>query len=89
MFSATRFQLDHYTNIIIPFASIVCAVYLQDNLQMLLEACIVPAWLEFVYVSHDSWIICLSFRLTPPVGGSIVAFNINYFDIEKPEVKLS
>lgn len=28
MFSATKFQLDHYTNIIMPFAAIICARYL-------------------------------------------------------------
>ncbi len=28
MFSATKFQLDHYTNIIMPFAAILCADYL-------------------------------------------------------------
>ena len=27
MFSATKFQLDHYTNIIMPFAAILCARY--------------------------------------------------------------
>lgn len=28
MFSATKFQLDHYTNIIMPFAAIICANYM-------------------------------------------------------------
>ncbi len=31
MFSATSFQLDHYTNIIMPFAAILCATYLCSN----------------------------------------------------------
>lgn len=30
LFSLTSFQVDHYTNIIFPFASIVCAKYLYD-----------------------------------------------------------
>ena len=33
MFSATKFQVDHYTNIIFPFASIVCAKWLVDVAQ--------------------------------------------------------
>lgn len=28
MFSATKFQLDHYTNIIMPFSAIICARYI-------------------------------------------------------------
>jgi 4-amino-4-deoxy-L-arabinose transferase-like glycosyltransferase len=37
MFSATKFQLDHYTNIIVPFAAILCAAYLihHQNLKIL------------------------------------------------------
>lgn len=37
LFSATKFQLDHYTNIIMPFAAILCANYLltQVNLRNL------------------------------------------------------
>lgn len=31
MFSATKFQLDHYTNIIMPFAAIICARYLYTS----------------------------------------------------------
>lgn len=31
LFSATKFQLDHYTNIIMPFAAILCANYLWSN----------------------------------------------------------
>ena len=31
MFSATKFQLDHYTNIIMPFAAILCARYLTSK----------------------------------------------------------
>lgn len=30
MFSLTKFQLDHYTNIIMPFAAIICARYLEQ-----------------------------------------------------------
>ena len=30
MFSATKFQVDHYTNIIFPFASIICANWLVN-----------------------------------------------------------
>ncbi len=33
MFSAARFQLDYYTVIVYPFAAIVCAHYLQEQLQ--------------------------------------------------------
>lgn len=33
LFSATKFQLDHYTNIIMPFAAIICAKYLVDLAQ--------------------------------------------------------
>ena len=31
MFSATKFQLDHYTNIIMPFAAILCAQHIIEN----------------------------------------------------------
>ena len=34
MFSATKFQLDHYTNIIMPFAAIICANYLSKILKL-------------------------------------------------------
>lgn len=30
LFSATTFQVDHYTNIIFPFASIICAIWLFE-----------------------------------------------------------
>jgi 4-amino-4-deoxy-L-arabinose transferase-like glycosyltransferase len=30
LFSATSFQVDHYTNIIFPFASIICAKWMND-----------------------------------------------------------
>lgn len=30
LFSATKFQVDHYTNIIFPFASIICAEWFMD-----------------------------------------------------------
>lgn len=33
MFTATKFQVDHYTNIIFPFASIICAKWLVDVAQ--------------------------------------------------------
>ncbi len=32
LFSATSFQVDHYTNIIFPFANILCAKYIYDIL---------------------------------------------------------
>lgn len=31
LFSASRFQLDHYTNIVLPFAAILCAVFLESQ----------------------------------------------------------
>lgn len=34
IFSLTKFQLDHYTNIIMPFAAIVCARYLEQTLSV-------------------------------------------------------
>ena len=34
MFSATKFQLDHYTNIIMPFAAIFCASYLNRKFEL-------------------------------------------------------
>ena len=34
MFSATKFQLDHYTNIIMPFAAILCASYLNRKFEL-------------------------------------------------------
>lgn len=48
LFSATKFQLDHYTNIIMPFAAILCANYLvsnQDNLRNLTRLQIIIAGL--------------------------------------------
>ncbi len=32
IFSATKFQLDHYTNILMPFAAILCAAYLSSKI---------------------------------------------------------
>jgi 4-amino-4-deoxy-L-arabinose transferase-like glycosyltransferase len=34
MFSATKFQLDHYTNILMPFAAILCANYLNKRFDL-------------------------------------------------------
>ena len=34
LFSATKFQLDHYTNIIMPFAAILCANYLLTRAKL-------------------------------------------------------
>ncbi|MFN7093917.1 MAG: hypothetical protein ACK4M7_00990, partial [Burkholderiales bacterium] len=34
LFSATKFQVDHYTNIIFPFASIICAKWLIEISQL-------------------------------------------------------
>ena len=31
LFSASRFQLDHYANILLPFAAIVCALFLEAS----------------------------------------------------------
>lgn len=33
LFSVTKFQVDHYTNIIFPFASIICAAWLEPLIQ--------------------------------------------------------
>ena len=51
LFSATKFQLDHYTNIIMPFAAILCANYLvsnQDDLRNLVRLQLVIAVLLII-----------------------------------------
>lgn len=34
MFSLTKFQLDHYTNIIMPFAAIICAQFIETKIDV-------------------------------------------------------
>ncbi|MEN9946065.1 MAG: hypothetical protein RLZZ293_451, partial [Pseudomonadota bacterium] len=65
LFSATKFQLDHYTNIIIPFAAIICANYLTNYPQHLPVILIIQrslatlvlslASLIILYFFHNSW----------------------------------
>ncbi len=66
MFSATKFQLDHYTNIIMPFAAVICANYLHEKLQLSSVAKIqfslsililILAFGANIYLFHASWLI--------------------------------
>ena len=86
MFSATRFQLDHYTNIIIPFASIVCAAYLQDNLQMLRKLASFQRGLSLFMLIMSAGLFVYLFRFTPPVSGGIIAVILIALMFKKTEL---
>lgn len=57
LFSATKFQLDHYTNIIMPFAAIYCANYLVSHGALVKLAC----WQK--YLSLALLVLCIVFCL--------------------------
>lgn len=65
MFSATKFQLDHYTNIILPFAAILCANYLvgQSNLYKLAR---IQLWLSISMMILTIFLLLYWFKLTWP-----------------------
>ena len=69
MFSATKFQLDHYTNIVMPFAAIFCANYLNRKfelkriaqLQFGLSCLILLLNIgATIYLFNSSWLICFA-----------------------------
>jgi 4-amino-4-deoxy-L-arabinose transferase-like glycosyltransferase len=51
MFSVTSFQVDHYTNIIFPFAAILCAKYLVAHAALNTRLFKVQIWLAIILVS--------------------------------------
>jgi len=74
MFSATKFQLDHYTNIIMPFAAILCADYIyraggkklagfQTGISILLAVLTIGLTLYLFKLSMESISIILSLGL--------------------------
>lgn len=72
MFSATKFQLDHYTNIIMPFAAILCASYLNRKfelrgiaqMQFVLSCLLLLLNIgATIYLFNSSWLV--SFAVIP------------------------
>lgn len=62
MFSATKFQLDHYTNIIIPFAAIFCAFVVCTAQSNLLAK--VQVYLSYVLLGLNIILIFFCFKLS-------------------------
>ncbi len=67
MFSATKFQVDHYTNIIMPFAAILCAAYLinHQNLKILARVQVGLSAILFVLAMAA---LAFVFRSSPLAG---------------------
>jgi 4-amino-4-deoxy-L-arabinose transferase-like glycosyltransferase len=80
MFSATKFQLDHYTNILIPFAAILCSKWLLSTEQLrklawwqyglacglLLVLIVLSCWLMLV---NQLTLLIVTVGLTCLIGG--------------------
>lgn len=64
MFSATKFQLDHYTNIIMPFAAILCAQYLVSDCPKLNRIAHVQMGLVYLLLLLNIILIGFVFKLT-------------------------
>ncbi len=84
MFSATQFQLDHYTNIIMPFAAILCARYLctEANLAAIARVQAGLAQILLLMVSglvifffYKSFYLCL---VLLPLSLAICSWSIIY-----------
>lgn len=85
MFSATRFQLDHYTNIIIPFAGITCAAYLQDNLQALKKLASFQRGLSVFMLIVTAALFVYLFKLSFPVSGGVITILLLLVVLKKSE----
>ncbi|MBU1447545.1 MAG: glycosyltransferase family 39 protein [Gammaproteobacteria bacterium] len=68
LFSATSFQLDHYTVILFPFAAILCGKYLSDRMQNLHEG----RALMIAQVAFTLLLLALAIGLSVHVGYAVV-----------------
>ena len=85
MFSATKFQLDHYTNIIMPFAAIICANYLAVNLDLRFMTKI-QVIISFLILILSSIILIYMFRLSLWSLLSIIPILILISLINRPQI---
>lgn len=67
MFSLTKFQLDHYTNIIMPFAAIICARFIDTKINV-----------RWVSIIQRGIAIILSFGL---IFLSVYLFQANFYSL--------
>lgn len=89
MFSATKFQLDHYTNIIMPFAAIWCANYLCAN-HSLLKISKMQIWLTWLMLTLNIVIVIYLFKFTiyslialVPIVLLVTMRKLNFTALEK------
>lgn len=65
MFSVTSFQVDHYTNIIFPFAAILCASFMVNFANINHKIFAIQQWLAIAIIALVGVIIALVFSAMP------------------------
>jgi hypothetical protein len=65
MFSVTSFQVDHYTNIIFPFAAILCASFMVNFANINHKIFAIQQWLAIAMIALVGIIIALVFSAMP------------------------